>query len=115
MTIPAPRAFFLAVLVLLIPALGMPAIVLSQDSEPSPRSTATGSRPVVVLALSGGGARALTEIGVIKWMEENHIPVDRVEGTSMGCIIASMYATGMSPAEIQAFAEKIDWDQAFIT
>jgi NTE family protein len=46
-------------------------------------------------------------------MEENHIPVDRIAGTSMGSIIGAMYATGMSPAEIQSFAEKIDWEEAF--
>jgi len=56
----------------------------------------------------------LAEIGVIQWMEENHIPVDRIAGTSMGSIIAAMYATGMSPDEIRAFAEKIDWDAAFL-
>src|SRR5262249_2193505 len=114
MEIPAPRAFFLTVLVLLIPALVMPATVLSQDSKPSLRSTAPGRRPVVGLALSGGGALGLAEIGVITWREENPIPVDRLAGTSMGSIIGSMYATGMSPAEIQTFAEKIDWDRAFL-
>src|SRR5258708_6843236 len=70
-------------------------------------------RPRIGLALSGGGALGLAEIGVIQWMEENHIPVDRIAGTSMGSIIGAMYATGMSPAEIQAFAEKIDWEEAF--
>src|ERR1035441_86610 len=72
------------------------------------------SRPRIGLALSGGGALGLAEIGVIRWMEENHIPVDRVAGTSMGSIIGAMYATGMSPDEIQKFAEKIDWDEAFL-
>ena len=114
MEIPAPRAFFLAVRVLLIPVFVMPAIVLSQDFEFSPRSAAPESRPVVGLALSGGGALGITQIGVIKWMEENHIAVDRIAGTSMGSIIGSMYATGMSPAEIQAFAKKINWDQVFL-
>ena len=71
-------------------------------------------RPRVGLALSGGGALGLAEIGVIQWMEENHIPVDRVAGTSMGSIIGAMYATGMSPAEIKVFAEKIHWDAAFL-
>ena len=51
---------------------------------------------------------------MIRWLEDNHIPVDRVAGTSMGSIIGAMYATGMSPAEIQQFAEKIDWDEAFL-
>src|SRR5208337_326836 len=71
-------------------------------------------RPRVGLALSGGGALGLAEIGVLQWMEKNHIPVDRIAGTSMGSIIGAMYATGMSPDEIRDFAEKIDWDGAFL-
>jgi NTE family protein len=67
-------------------------------------------RPRIGLALSGGGALGLAEIGVIQWLEQNHIPVDRVAGTSLGSIVGAMYATGMSPAEIQKFAEGIDWD-----
>jgi NTE family protein len=75
---------------------------------------APAHRPRIGLALSGGGALGLAQIGVIQWLEENHIPVDRVAGTSMGAIIASMYATGMSPAEIQKFAEGIDWDAVML-
>jgi len=71
-------------------------------------------RPRVGLALSGGGALGLAEAGVIQWMEEHHIPVDRIAGTSVGAIIGSMYATGMSPAEIEKFGEAIDWDAAFL-
>lgn len=74
----------------------------------------SANRPRIGLALSGGGALGLTEIGVIQWLEENHIPVDRIAGTSMGSIIGAMYATGMSPTEIKAFAKKIDWDQALL-
>src|ERR1700686_1683037 len=70
-------------------------------------------RPRIGLALSGGGALGLAQIGVIQWLEENQIPVDRIAGTSMGSIIGAMYATGMSPAEIQEFAEQMDWDEAF--
>src|ERR1700757_4535018 len=86
----------------------------AQDIQPQPASSNAVHRPRIGLALSGGGALGLAEIGVIKWMEENHIPVDRIAGTSMGSIIGSMYATGMTPEEIQKFAEKIDWDQAFL-
>ena len=71
-------------------------------------------RPRVGLALSGGGALGLAEIGVIQWVEENHIPVDRIAGTSMGSIIGAMYATGMSAPQIEDFAKKIDWDLAFL-
>lgn len=86
----------------------------AQDAVPPAPSDSVAHRPRVGLALSGGGALGLAEIGVIQWMEENHVPVDRIAGTSMGSIIGAMYATGMSPAEIRTFAEKIDWDQALL-
>jgi NTE family protein len=108
------RTTYLPVVTVLLLGFVSPGLVHGQDTAagaPPPSST---ERPRIGLALSGGGALGLTEIGVIKWMEENHIPVDRIAGTSMGSIIGSMYATGMTPEEIQKFAEKIDWDQAFL-
>ena len=108
------RTTYLPVVTILLLGFVSPGLVHGQDTAagaPPPSST---ERPRIGLALSGGGALGLTEIGVIKWMEENHIPVDRIAGTSMGSIIGSMYATGMTPEEIQKFAEKIDWDQAFL-
>lgn len=105
------RAFVIHVLILTI--VLSPLILAAQESTSQPGSGNAVHRPSIGLALSGGGALGLAEIGVIKWMEENHIPVHRIAGTSMGSIIGSMYASGMSPAEIQAFAEKINWDEAF--
>ncbi len=55
----------------------------------------------VGLVLSGGGARALAHIGVIKALEENQIPIDYITGTSMGALIGSMYATGLSPEQME--------------
>src|SRR5258708_3576667 len=84
----------------------------AQDRPPDQKDgqqSAPAPRPRIGLALSGGGALGLAEIGVLQWLEENHIPVDRVAGTSMGSIIGAMYASGMSPAEIREFAESIDW------
>jgi len=78
--------------------------------EPTP-----AHRPHIGLALSGGGARGLAHIGVLKWMEENHIPVDSVAGTSMGGLVGGMYATGMSPAEMENFVEHIDWDDVLLS
>src|SRR5580692_1283030 len=89
------------------------AVAAAQDPQPTQNgATQPVARPRIGLALSGGGALGLSEIGVLEWMEQNHIPVDRVAGTSMGSIIAAMYATGMSPEEIQKFAESVDWDEA---
>jgi NTE family protein len=79
----------------------------AQESEPA-------KRPRIGVALSGGGARGLAHIGVLQWMEENRIPVDYVAGTSMGALVGSLYATGMSPAEMRQFVESIDWDQALL-
>jgi NTE family protein len=69
-------------------------------------------RPRIGLALSGGGARGLAHIGVLQWMEENHIPVDSIAGTSMGGLVGALYASGRSPAEMRQFVEAIHWDEA---
>ncbi len=95
-------------------SLVMPFFSTAQDAAPAAAPETAARRPRIGLALSGGGALGLAEIGVIQWMEQNHIPVDRIAGTSMGSIIAAMYATGMSPAEIEKFAENVDWDAAFL-
>jgi NTE family protein len=71
-------------------------------------------RPKVGLVLSGGGARGIAHIGVLKVLEENNIPIDYIAGTSMGSIIGGLYASGMSVAEIEATVNRIDWDQVFI-
>ncbi len=56
----------------------------------------------VGLVLSGGGAKGLAHIGVIRALEENSIPIDYVTGTSMGAIIGALYASGYSTSEIEA-------------
>ncbi|MDX9880740.1 MAG: patatin-like phospholipase family protein [Prolixibacteraceae bacterium] len=55
----------------------------------------------VGLVLSGGGAKGLAHIGVIKALEENNIPIDYVAGTSMGAIVAGLYAAGYSVGEME--------------
>jgi len=104
------RPALILLLVLVNVCLALPA---SAQDAPVPAQAAS-LRPRIGLALSGGAALGLAEIGVIQWLDENHIPVDRIAGTSMGSIIGAMYATGMSPAEMQKFAEGIDWEQAFL-
>jgi NTE family protein len=60
---------------------------------------------VIGLALEGGGALGLAHIGVLLWFEKNHIPVDRISGTSMGALIGGMYASGLSVSDIEKIAE----------
>lgn len=54
----------------------------------------------VGLVLSGGGAKGLSHIGVIKALEENDIPIDYISGTSMGAIVGGFYAIGLTPDEM---------------
>src|SRR5579862_5794874 len=107
-----PAIVSIASLLVLIAALSKPS--LAQENPAAGEPPLAAHRQRIGLALSGGGALGLAEIGVIQWMEDNHIPVDRIAGTSMGSIIGAMYATGMSPAEMQKFAEAIDWDEALL-
>src|SRR2546429_3068019 len=53
----------------------------------------------------------LAHIGVLKWFEEHHIPVDYVAGTSMGGLVGGFFATGMSPADMRQLIEHVDWDE----
>lgn len=62
----------------------------------------------VGLVLSGGGAKGLYHIGVIQALEENDIPIDYVAGTSMGSIIAGLYAAGYSPEQMRAIVASGD-------
>lgn len=63
----------------------------------------------VGLVLSGGGARGITHIGVLKALEENNIPIDYVAGTSMGAIVGSLYAMGYSPEEMLSIVKSTDF------
>lgn len=64
------------------------------------------------VALSGGSALGLTHVGVLKWFEENRIPIDYIAGTSMGSVVGGLYATGHSSAEMREFVSKMDWNVA---
>lgn len=60
-------------------------------------------RPTVGVVLSGGGASGVAHVGVLKALEENHIPIDYIVGTSAGALVGAMYASGYSPEEIEAY------------
>lgn len=66
--------------------------------------------PIVALALSGGGARGLAQIGVIKALEEAKIPIDLIVGTSMGSIVGGLYSAGYSINELDSLANILDWN-----
>jgi NTE family protein len=90
--------------------LGALAISSGGYSQVPPKQD-SATRPKLGLVLEGGGALGLAHIGVITWMEEHHIPVSYVAGTSMGGLVGGIYATGRSPAEVRELINGIDWDQ----
>ena len=67
-------------------------------------------RPRIGLTLSGGGARGLAHIGLLKALDSARVKVDYVTGTSMGAVVGSLYAAGYSGAEIERVAGQLDWD-----
>ena len=66
-------------------------------------------RPTIGLALSGGAARGMAHVGVLRALVENDIPIDCIAGTSAGSIVAGAYAAGMSIEEIAAFGRALRW------
>jgi NTE family protein len=66
-------------------------------------------RPRVGLALSGGAARGIAHVGVLRVLAEHRIPIDFVSGTSAGSIVAAALAGGLSLAEIETLARNLRW------
>ena len=84
------------------------AIVFAQ--QPHAEQKNNSDRPKIGLALSGGGARGLAHIGVLKALEEKNIPIDYIAGTSMGAIVGGLYATGMNADDLEWAMATVDWE-----
>ncbi|MEP7312199.1 MAG: patatin-like phospholipase family protein [Pseudomonadota bacterium] len=81
-------------------------------SQQSPAVPETG-RPRIGLVLSGGGARGAAHVGVLKVLDDLHIPIDAIAGTSMGAVVGGLYASGLSGREIEKLMSSVDWQDAF--
>ena len=68
------------------------------------------NRPRIGLALSGGAARGIAHVGVLRALEENAIPIDGVAGASAGALIGGAYASGLAIAQLEAMALKVRCD-----
>ncbi|WP_278938220.1 patatin-like phospholipase family protein [Pseudomonas helleri] len=69
-------------------------------------------QPKIGLVLSGGAARGLAHVGVLKALEEQGIHIDAIAGTSMGAVIGGLYASGYKIDELEKLALSIDWQEA---
>ena len=87
----------------LLTIMASPVIATAQGVAQVPK------RPTVGVALEGGGALGLAHIGVLRWFEQHHIPIDYLSGNSMGALVGGLYATGKSPDELERLVKHIDW------
>jgi NTE family protein len=92
------------ILFLIVLHLGLLGIDLMGQS-------AVAVRPKIGLVLSGGGAKGLAHIGVLKVLEEVGLPIDYITGTSMGSVIGGLLACGYSAKEIEDIARSLDWNK----
>jgi NTE family protein len=83
-----------------------PAVAPATAGEPA-------HRPRVGLVLSGGGARGTAHVGVLKVLEQMHVPVDAIAGTSMGAVVGGLYASGLNAREIEKIMTSLNWQAAF--
>ena len=81
---------------------GVPAATAADQAAHAPR-------PRVGLVLAGGGAKGGAHVGVLKVLEEMHVPIDCIAGTSMGALVGGGYASGIPAAELETFVTTIDW------
>lgn len=71
------------------------------------------AHPTIGLALSGGSAKGLAHIGVIRTLEELGVPIDVISGTSMGALVGGLYAAGVGSERLQEIASGLDWSDLF--
>jgi NTE family protein len=118
------RPYFPVFLLFSMLSGGFQLIAAAQQPAPAPSSLAAfqhqplpavvpAGRPVNGIALEGGGALGLAHIGVLKWLEEHRIPIDRITGTSMGSLVGGLYAAGHSPDEMAKIASSDAFQHVF--
>lgn len=95
------RALRIALVLLTVSVSSLVAV--AQNGPPAPKRLTIG------VALEGGGALGLAHIGVLRWFEQHHIPIDYLSGNSMGALVGGMYATGKSPDELEVLVKHMDW------
>ncbi|HCG5536880.1 TPA: patatin-like phospholipase family protein [Vibrio parahaemolyticus] len=94
-------------------ALWVSLFLIATPAVAQVKNEDTPTRPKVAVVLAGGGAKGAAHIGVLKALEEMHIPVDIITGTSMGAYVGGLYATGMSADEIESFIYSVDWNSGY--
>jgi NTE family protein len=96
------------ILALLLVSLGVAPVYGADIQTTSPQLP---ERPRIGLVLAGGGAKGGAHVGVLKVLEELHVPVDCIAGTSIGALVGAGYASGISAQDLEGFVTGIDWQK----
>jgi NTE family protein len=96
-------------------ACALPLAAFGQATPAPAVASAAASAPRIGLVLSGGGARGLAHVGVLKALERAHVRISAIAGTSMGAIVGGLYASGMNADQLETELRRIDWDVLFAT
>jgi NTE family protein len=83
------------------------------DAAHAQQGAAIPAPPKIGLVLSGGSAKGLAHIGVIRTLEEIGVPIDVISGTSMGALVGGLYASGVNSGDLQEIASGLDWSDVF--
>ncbi len=86
-------------------------LIIQVTIFPQEEKTSETQRPKIGLVLSGGGAKGIAHIGILKAMEKEGIRPDYITGTSMGSIIGGLYALGYSADQLDTIIRQIDWGE----
>lgn len=90
----------------------LPGLVSTVSANPQ-ESASSNKRPRIALVLSGGGAKGAAHLGVLKVLEQMHVPVDIVVGTSMGSFVGGLYAMGYSADEVSTKMLNLEWNKGY--
>ncbi len=101
-----PGFYRIFLIFLFVGLFSIPAVGQKKESS--------GKRKIVGVVLSGGGAKGVAHIGVLKALEENNIPVDYITGTSIGAVVGGLYAAGYTPDEIYNLVSSKDFADASV-
>ena len=104
-----PQCFTLFITCLFLLLTPVPADAFQQSEG----STIANDSLSVGLVLSGGGAKGIAHIGVIKRLEEAGIRIDYVTGTSMGSLVGALYSIGYTSSQLTELAKSSNWNQLF--
>ena len=104
-----PVTWRICVILLLLFPVTAPQVHADNRAAPP----AVPQRPRIGVAFGGGSARGLAHVGVVRWLEEHHIPIDLIAGTSMGGLIGGAVSAGLSADELSTLLQQVNWDEMF--